>query len=585
MALQPGATLGPYEILSLIGAGGMGEVYRARDPRLNREVAIKVLPADRVGDEGRRRRFVQEAHAASALNHPHIITIHEIEAADGNDFIVMEYVRGKSLDALIPRHGMRLGEVLRIAIPVADALAAAHARGIIHRDLKPANVMVGADGAVKVLDFGLAKLMGREDEEEAELTHTADVALSVPGTIAGTAAYMSPEQATGATVDARSDIFSFGAMLYEMVTGVRAFAGASTADTLAAVLRAQPKPPTAIVPGVPSDLEKVILRCLRKDPERRFQHMADVKVALQEIKEDSESGMTAPASVGRARRRAPIAALVAVALVIVGGTAWLLPRLDRRPQAPAPMRPVALTSLSGLEFYPTFSPDGEQVAFSWNGTKQDNWDVYVTLVGSSDVRRLTSDSAEDARPTWSPDGRQIAFVRQRADDSTIHLVSPLGGAERRLGDFRGAESLDWSPDGQWLAAGNSGRLNFGWLSMLSAPRWQGTARHLLGIRRRRRRAATDCFAVEPSRFEASLFARRPTSRVRLLRLFRHKPVWDAGLRCGSGRSGYVARHCAASPPADDAAVKLHLLPGLDARRQRHHLRCRRADLAFPACGA
>ena len=249
MALQPGSTLGPYEVLALIGAGGMGEVYRARDRRLNREVAIKVLPADRVSDHDRRRRFVQEAHAASALNHPHIITIHEIESANGNDFIVMEYVRGKSLDALIPRHGMRLGEVLRIAIPVADALAAAHARGIIHRDLKPANVMIGTDGAVKVLDFGLAKLSGREDADEAELTHTADVALSVPGTIAGTAAYMSPEQATGGKVDARSDIFSFGAMLYEMVTGVRAFAGASTADTLAAVLRAQPKPPIEIVPG------------------------------------------------------------------------------------------------------------------------------------------------------------------------------------------------------------------------------------------------------------------------------------------------------------------------------------------------
>ena len=161
MPLSPGSRLGPYEVLALIGAGGMGEVYRARDPRLNREVAIKVLPADRVSDEDRRRRFVQEAHAASALNHPHIITIYEIESANGIDFIVMEYVRGKSLDALIPRHGMRLGEVLRIAIPVADALAAAHARGIIHRDLKPANVMVGTDGAVKVLDFGLAKLSGQ----------------------------------------------------------------------------------------------------------------------------------------------------------------------------------------------------------------------------------------------------------------------------------------------------------------------------------------------------------------------------------------------------------------------------------------
>src|SRR6186997_2279512 len=163
MALQPGTTLGPYEIISLIGAGGMGEVYRARDPRLNREVAIKVLPADRVADDDRRRRFVQEAHAASALNHPHIVTIYEIESANGADFIVMEYVRGKSLDALIPRHGMRLGEVLRIAIAIADALAAAHARGIIHRDLKPANVIVGTDGAVKVLDFGLAKLMVNAD--------------------------------------------------------------------------------------------------------------------------------------------------------------------------------------------------------------------------------------------------------------------------------------------------------------------------------------------------------------------------------------------------------------------------------------
>ena len=166
MRLAPGSRLGPYEVVAQIGAGGMGEVYRARDPRLNREVAIKVLPADRVGDEDRRRRFVQEAHAASALNHPHIITIHEIESANGIDFIVMEYVRGKSLDALIPRHGMRLGEVLRIAIPVADALAAAHARGIIHRDLKPANVMVGTDGAVKVLDFGLAKLIGSDDADE-----------------------------------------------------------------------------------------------------------------------------------------------------------------------------------------------------------------------------------------------------------------------------------------------------------------------------------------------------------------------------------------------------------------------------------
>jgi serine/threonine protein kinase len=226
-------------VLSLIGAGGMGEVYRARDSRLNRDVAIKVLPADRLEDEDRRRRFVQEAQAASALNHPHIITIHEIDSADGIDFIVMEYVRGKSLDALIPRHGMRLSELLRVAIPVADALTAAHARGIVHRDLKPANVMVGDDGTVKVLDFGLAKLRGQQETPEDEsATRTAHVDLSMAGTIAGTAAYMSPEQATGAKVDARSDIFAFGALLYEMVTGTRTFAGTSTADTLSAVIRA-----------------------------------------------------------------------------------------------------------------------------------------------------------------------------------------------------------------------------------------------------------------------------------------------------------------------------------------------------------
>ena len=186
VALQPGSTLGPYQVLALIGAGGMGEVYRARDLRLNRDVAIKVLPPDRVGDESRRRRFVQEAQAVSALNHPHIITIYEIESANGIDFIVMEYVRGKSLDTLIPHHGMRLNEFLRIAIPIADALAAAHVHGIIHRDLKPANVMVGTDGGVKVLDFGLAKLMGDERAaDETDRDVTAAGAVSAPGKIAG----------------------------------------------------------------------------------------------------------------------------------------------------------------------------------------------------------------------------------------------------------------------------------------------------------------------------------------------------------------------------------------------------------------
>ena len=208
----------------------MGEVYRARDPRLGREIAIKVLPADRIADEDRRRRFVQEARAAATLSHPHIVTIHEIESADDIDFIVMELVPGRSLDNLIPKTGMRLGEALRIAIAIADALTVAHAHGIVHRDLKPGNVMVTPDGVVKVLDFGLAKLTQAAENGGDTTTLASRTQLSHPGTVAGTPAYMSPEQASGGVVDTRSDIFSFGAILYEMLTGHRPFGGGSSVD-------------------------------------------------------------------------------------------------------------------------------------------------------------------------------------------------------------------------------------------------------------------------------------------------------------------------------------------------------------------
>jgi eukaryotic-like serine/threonine-protein kinase len=455
MALSPGSKLGPYEILSLVGAGGMGEVYRARDARLGRVVAIKVLPAERMADENRRRRFVQEARAASALNHPNIVTIYEIESADGNDFIVMEYVRGRTLDTLVPRHGMRLGEVLRIAVPIADAVARAHAAGIVHRDLKPANVVVGSDGAVKVLDFGLAKLVAQDEagspQRETRSEDGDAGPLSRPGSVAGTAGYMSPEQAAGKKVDARSDVFSFGAMLYEMVTGRRAFAGNSTAETLAAVLREQPKPPSEVTPGLPRDIEKLILRCLQKDPDRRFQHMADVKVELQEIKEESDSGrVPLPVPAHRSRLRWLAAGLAGALALIAGGQ--LLWR-SRGAEVPQPFV-VSLTSTPGQEKEPTFSPDGNQVAFAWEGEKQDNWDIYLKMVGSAETRRLTTDAALDRFPSWSPDGRQIAFIRtsRMGGAGTIHLVSPLGGSDRRLSEQSAAWGrLSWSPDGRWLA--------------------------------------------------------------------------------------------------------------------------------------
>lgn len=425
MRLAAGDRLGSYEIAGTLGAGGMGEVYRARDTRLGREVAIKVLPAEKLSDPTRRARFEQEARAVAALNHPHIVTIHEIESAGGVDFIVMERVAGRTLDAIIPSHGMRFGEVLRIAIPLADALAAAHGAGIVHRDLKPANVMVTPGGVVKVLDFGLAKLTQAEDASgEDDTTLDAQARLSRPGTVAGTPAYMSPEQASGRPVDARSDIFSFGALLYEMVTGRRPFGGGSTAEMLAALLKAPPQPPSEVVADLPKELERIILRCLRKEPERRFQHMTDLKVELQEVKEESDSAAVAPARAQAGRRRAAWAVGGLAALLIASATAAWLWRSRGAPLPPP--RVVPLTALQGDETFPTFSPDGQQVAFSWNGEKADNRDIYVKMIGSSELHRLTTDPAPDSFPAWSPDGRRIAFVRRGA----IHSISPLGGPDR-----------------------------------------------------------------------------------------------------------------------------------------------------------
>jgi eukaryotic-like serine/threonine-protein kinase len=450
MALSPGSRLGPYEILALIGAGGMGEVYRARDPRLNREVAIKVLPADRLADEGRRQRFLREARAAATLTHPHIVTIHEIESADGVDFLVMEYVRGKSLDALIPRAGLRLGETLRIAIAIADALAAAHARGIIHRDLKPANVVVGTDGAVKVLDFGLAKLLHEEDEpsDPSAATHVVE-GLTEVGQRLGTLAYMAPEQASGSTVDARADIFSFGAMLYEMATGQRAFAGKTPAETLSAVMEKQPALPSTLIPSLPHDLERTILRCLRKDPAKRFQTMADVRVDLAEIKEESDSNRPTP---GTTVRRGPRRVFAAVAVLLLGAVAatvwWLNTRASSKSSASAPSAPTErpltrLTTAPGLQTDVTFSPDGRLIAYA--SDQGGNFDIWVQPVaGGGDPVQVTKSPAADTEPDWSPDGSQLVFRSER-DGGGLFLVSALGGPERRVAPF--GVHPKWSPDG------------------------------------------------------------------------------------------------------------------------------------------
>jgi serine/threonine protein kinase len=288
-----GRTVAQYRFIDKLGAGGMGEIYKAQDTRLNRFVAIKVLTASKSGTPERRKRFLQEAQAASSLNHPNIITIHDVLSEGDTDFMVMEFVAGKTLSDLIPKGGLRVPQTLKYALQMADALQTAHAAGIIHRDLKPGNIMVTDSGLVKILDFGLAKFADRnpvtkigEDDE----TLPASEPLTVEGSIMGTVAYMSPEQAQGKKVDARSDIFSFGAVLYEMVTGRRAFEGDSTLSTLSSILRDDAKPMSEVAPDVPAQLEEVIRQCLRKPLDDRYQSMREVQGALALLKRESDSG-------------------------------------------------------------------------------------------------------------------------------------------------------------------------------------------------------------------------------------------------------------------------------------------------------
>jgi len=286
-----GQTLDHYRIESKLGEGGMGVVYEARDTHLDRPVAIKILPADKVADPGRKQRFVQEAKAASALNHPNIVTIYDIRSQDGTDFIVMEHIKGRTLDQLIAAKGMRPARALEYAVQIADAMAQAHGAGILHRDLKPSNIMVTDDGRAKLLDFGLAKLLEPTDSLADAITLVARP-LSKEGAVMGTAAYMSPEQAEGQKLDGRSDIFSFGSVLYEMVTGRRPFTADSQLSILTKILKEEPAPPRQLDTSIPPELEKLILRCLRKDPARRYQTMADLKVALEDLQAEPISGLS-----------------------------------------------------------------------------------------------------------------------------------------------------------------------------------------------------------------------------------------------------------------------------------------------------
>ncbi len=450
-------TLEHYEIEAKLGQGGMGVVYKARDPRLNRYVAIKILPPEKVADPAATQRFIQEAKAASALNHPGIVTIHDIRRDAGTDFIVMEYIAGQTLDAVIPSTGMPLDDMLRYSVQMADALAAAHASGIIHRDLKPSNVMVLPERRIKVLDFGLAKLL--EPFESSSGLSTVAAPLTEARTLLGTVAYMSPEQAEGRAVDARSDIFSFGIMLYEMATGARPFAADSPVVLLGRIVSEEPKPPSVAVSTIPPDLDKAILRCLRKDPARRYQTMADLKVALEDLQTESASTRPRLVPVAPPHRRTRLLWLALLAMPLVYIT-WRVSRPAVVP--PEPVHADPLTTLPGAELYPALSPDGDRVAFTWRGPSQDNTDVYVQQIGAGMPLRLTTDPQSDDNPTWSPDGRWIAFLRGEpplglaSSNRELRLVPPLGGPERKIADLRVYEAtvnaafLAWCPDSTCL---------------------------------------------------------------------------------------------------------------------------------------
>jgi len=436
-----GTRLGPYELSERIGAGGMGEVYRARDTRLGREVAIKLIRKEASSDAEQVRRFEREARSAAALNHANIATVFEIGDHDGTRFIAMELVEGRTLKQLLEAGPLALPQLLDLATQLSRGLAKAHAAGIVHRDLKPGNLMVTSEGLVKILDFGLARRMTHALDAESGITRE--------GTLLGTVQYMSPEQAAARPLDHRSDQFSFGAILYEMATGKRAFERDTAPQTLAAIIEDEPAPAKTLNAEIPAGLQAIVARCLAKDPAKRYDSTSDLVRELALV-----SAPAVPAPLGRPTLRRAVMGLALVAAV----AAVLVYRRTSRPEATAPreipLEAVPFTSYTGREAEPTFSPDGSHVAFTWDGESQENHDVYVKALGAEQPLRLTTDPARDGSPAWSPDGTRIAFLRDApGGGAEVRLIPPTGGPERRLSEVQGLahQALTWSPDGLFLA--------------------------------------------------------------------------------------------------------------------------------------
>ncbi|MEJ2085040.1 MAG: protein kinase [Acidobacteriota bacterium] len=451
MTLEAGSKLGPYEIVEPLGAGGMGEVYRARDTRLDREVAIKVLPEHLSNSPELRQRLEREAKSISSLQHPNICTLHDIGSDNGTDYLVMEYLDGETLDKRLAQGPLPIQELLSVGVSIADALDKAHRQGLAHRDLKPGNIMLTRGGA-KLLDFGLAKgVMGMADP--AALTQSPTMSpLTEEGTLVGTFQYMAPEQLEGEEADARSDIFAFGSVLYEMATGRRAFEGKTQASLIAAVLDREPAPISQIQPFLPPALDRVIRTCLAKDPDERFQNAHDIRLQLEWIRDaGSQAGLPAPVASRRKNREKIAWAVAAIfAVAAIAATSLLLrdttpePQVLRAEIAPAPDTVFDLNVSTPSPV--SVSPDGRKLAWGALGPNGITT-LWVRTLDDTTARQLDgTDSA--AYPFWSPDSRFVAFFA----DGKLRKIDATGGPAITLCDAENGKGGTWNGAGEILFA-------------------------------------------------------------------------------------------------------------------------------------